>query len=73
MDSTAPKEFPTAQESPHDSEKGVQLHAPGDGTVPENFRETDFRTRNGLNLKSFKRRTSIHRRRVRRAANNGYR
>ncbi|KAL0937301.1 amino-acid permease inda1 [Colletotrichum truncatum] len=39
----------------YDTEK-TPVHAPGDGHVPENFREDDFMTRNGLNLKSFQRR-----------------
>ncbi|KAK0371577.1 amino acid permease, partial [Colletotrichum limetticola] len=39
----------------YDSEKGAR-HTAGDGHVPENFREDDFMTRNGLNLKSFQRR-----------------
>ncbi len=33
-----------------------EKHEPGDGYVPEDFREQDFLTRNGLNLKSFQRR-----------------
>ncbi|KAF9875056.1 hypothetical protein CkaCkLH20_07322 [Colletotrichum karsti] len=41
---------------PYDSEKGPAHHTPGDGHVPETFREDDFMTRNGLNLKSFQRR-----------------
>jgi len=32
---------------------------PGQDGIPENFRELDFMTRNGLNLRSFKRRASI--------------
>ncbi|OHE99405.1 amino acid permease [Colletotrichum orchidophilum] len=39
----------------YDSEKGAHNTA-GDGHIPENFREDDFMTRNGLNLKSFQRR-----------------
>lgn len=42
----------------YDSEKGAR-HTAGDGHVPENFREDDFMTRNGLNLKSFQRRECI--------------
>jgi amino acid transporter len=57
MAAVEPKGYPTAQESPHDSEKGVHVASPGHGDVPEDFRESDFRTRNGLNLKSFQRRT----------------
>jgi amino acid transporter len=56
MAAVEPKGYPTAQESPHDSEKGVRVASPGHGDVPEDFRESDFRTRNGLNLKSFQRR-----------------
>uniref|UniRef100_L2FVT7 Amino-acid permease inda1 n=1 Tax=Colletotrichum fructicola (strain Nara gc5) TaxID=1213859 RepID=L2FVT7_COLFN len=42
---------------PYDSEKGTTTKAAtGTGHVPENFREDDFLTRNGLNLKSFQRR-----------------
>ncbi|OLN96418.1 Amino-acid permease inda1-like protein 1 [Colletotrichum chlorophyti] len=39
----------------YDSEKGPG-NALGDGHAPANLRETDFMTRNGLNLKSFQRR-----------------
>ncbi|OHW94190.1 amino-acid permease inda1-like protein, partial [Colletotrichum incanum] len=39
----------------YDSEKGAH-NTVGEGHVPENFREDDFRTRNGLNLRSFQRR-----------------
>ena len=43
--------------SPTDSEKGaVRRPSAGDGSVPRNFREQDFLTRNGLNAKSFQRR-----------------
>lgn len=43
--------------SPSDSEKGHERRpSAGDGSVPQNFREQDFMTRNGLNLKSFQRR-----------------
>ncbi|KAI8243827.1 Amino-acid permease inda1 [Colletotrichum sp. SAR 10_99] len=42
---------------PYDSEKGTTTKAAtATGHVPENFREDDFLTRNGLNLKSFQRR-----------------
>ncbi|ETN36821.1 uncharacterized protein HMPREF1541_07808 [Cyphellophora europaea CBS 101466] len=50
---------PVTLQSPSDSEKGAVRRPsaqPGDGTVPQNFREQDFLTRNGLNLKSFQRR-----------------
>lgn len=47
----------------HDHEKALPpggvvgyAHQPGQDGVPENFREQDFMTRNGLNLRSFKRR-----------------
>ncbi|TDZ30771.1 Amino-acid permease inda1 [Colletotrichum spinosum] len=40
---------------PYDSEKSP-VHHSGDGHVQENLRESDFMTRNGLNLKSFQRR-----------------
>lgn len=47
----------------HDHEKAIPaggVHGakrqPGVDGVPENFRELDFRTRNGLNLRSFTRR-----------------
>jgi hypothetical protein len=42
----------------HDSEKGVGQTArrAGHDGVPENFREQDFMTRNGLNLRSFQKR-----------------
>lgn len=45
-------------QSPSESEKGGVDRRPsaGDGTIPSNFREQDFMTRNGLNLKSFQRR-----------------
>ncbi|EXJ73178.1 uncharacterized protein A1O5_02938 [Cladophialophora psammophila CBS 110553] len=58
MSLDAPKEYTIAQESPTDSEKAVHIarHSPGDGYVPENFREKDFLTRNGLSLNSFRRR-----------------
>lgn len=46
-----PKEIITSQESPRDSEKGVNT-----AEVREDFREYDFLTRNGLNIESFKRR-----------------
>lgn len=39
----------------YDSEKGTHT-AVGNGLVNETNRESDFRTRNGLNLESFKRR-----------------
>ncbi|KIY02703.1 uncharacterized protein Z520_01168 [Fonsecaea multimorphosa CBS 102226] len=54
----APKDYPVTQESPADSEKGVpsNSYTPGDGHEPENLREKDFLTRNGLNLASFGRR-----------------
>ncbi|KAK2015770.1 amino acid permease [Colletotrichum eremochloae] len=39
----------------YDSEKGTHGTA-GHSNVPENFREDDFMTRNGLNLRSFQRR-----------------
>lgn len=46
--------------SPHDSEKGAEsiTKAPthGDGVISDTGREDDFMTRNGLNLKSFRRR-----------------
>ncbi|KAK2055846.1 amino acid permease [Colletotrichum caudatum] len=38
----------------YDSEKGA--NSAGDRSVPDDFREDDFRTRNGLNLRSFQRR-----------------
>ncbi|KAK2048338.1 amino acid permease [Colletotrichum somersetense] len=38
----------------YDSEKGA--NSAGDRHVPDDFREDDFRTRNGLNLRSFQRR-----------------
>lgn len=44
---------------PTDSEKVVSaLRHPsaGDGNIPQDFREQDFLTRNGLNLRSFQRR-----------------
>lgn len=48
----------------HDQEKAIPpggvigaKRQPGVDGVPENFRELDFRTRNGLNLRSFQRRT----------------
>ena len=56
----ASKEFiadTSPHDSGHDSEKNRPIHTPGDGVVPENLREKDFLTRNGLNLSSFKRRT----------------
>ncbi|KIW87454.1 uncharacterized protein Z519_12090 [Cladophialophora bantiana CBS 173.52] len=58
MSLDAPKEYTIAQESPTDSEKAVPItrHSPGDGYVPEDFREKDFLTRNGLSLNSFRRR-----------------
>jgi amino acid transporter len=47
----------------HDHEKGIHpggtigaARQPGVDGIPENFRELDFRTRNGLNLRSFTRR-----------------
>lgn len=46
-------------DTPPSLEKGSaerRASVPGDGYVPENLREEDFRTRNGLNLKSFQRR-----------------
>lgn len=48
----------TVNQSPSESEKGGVGRRPsaGDGHVPNNFREQDFMTRNGLNLKSFQRR-----------------
>jgi amino acid transporter len=47
-----------APSSPPDFEKGHEkpLRTAGDGHVPEDHRENDFLTRNGLNLKSFQRR-----------------
>ncbi|KAK1712658.1 amino acid permease [Colletotrichum lupini] len=43
--------------SKEDAQVGVGArHTAGDGHVPDNFREDDFMTRNGLNLKSFQRR-----------------
>lgn len=49
----------TGADTPPSLEKGTgaRRHSVGDGFVPENLREADFRTRNGLNLKSFQRRT----------------
>lgn len=48
-------------QSPSESEKGGVERRPsaGDGTIPANFREQDFMTRNGLNLKSFQRRKNL--------------
>ena len=70
MDSTKPKEYPATQESPQDSEKGVHVHTPGDGTIPENLRERDFATRNGLNLRSFTRRSPCPSPEIELSANN---
>ncbi|KIW69459.1 hypothetical protein PV04_05335 [Phialophora macrospora] len=56
MAAAEPKGYPMTQESPHDSEKGVPVESPGHGDVPDDFREKDFFTRNGMNLKSFQRR-----------------
>jgi hypothetical protein len=54
------KEHNIAQ-SPSESEKGgaIRHASAGDGNVPTNFREQDFLTRNGLNLKSFQRRKQL--------------
>lgn len=51
----------TRTPSNSDFETGDRLAAfPGDvGYVPENNRESDFFTRNGLNLKSFQRREFV--------------
>ena len=46
----------TGVDTPPSLEKGARRHSVGDGYVPANLREADFRTRNGLNLESFKRR-----------------
>ena len=48
--------------SPHtDSEKGpARRPSAGHDGVPQNFREEDFMTRNGLNLRSFQRRECSH-------------
>ena len=48
----------SASDTPPSLEKGTADRRPsaGDGYVPANLREEDFRTRNGLNLKSFQRR-----------------
>lgn len=47
----------TGSDSPASLEKGGERrHSVGDGVVPHNLREDDFRTRNGLNMKSFQRR-----------------
>lgn len=49
----------TSSDTPASLEKGTagpRRPSVGDGTVPENLREQDFRTRNGLNMKSFERR-----------------
>lgn len=48
----------TGVDTPPSLEKGSadRRHSVGDGYVPENLREDDFMTRNGLNLKSFQRR-----------------
>ena len=51
----------TGSDSPASMEKGStgRTASVGDGTVPVNLREADFMTRNGLNMKSFQRRTFI--------------
>jgi hypothetical protein len=64
MSHAEPKDYPKAQDpymtqdSPQDSEKGVPLRnaSVSSGSYP---READFATRNGLNLKSFQRRTLL--------------
>jgi hypothetical protein len=49
----------TSSDSPASMEKGNVGRTPSVGVdVPWNLREDDFMTRNGLNLKSFQRRTS---------------
>jgi hypothetical protein len=50
----------TSSDTPASMEKGNVGRTPSVGVdVPWNLREDDFMTRNGLNLKSFQRRTSM--------------
>lgn len=46
---------------PYDGDEKPTQHRPyaGDGVIPEDFREQDFWTRNGLNLRSFTKRKSL--------------